>query len=331
MSLISHKWANLPAAEKNVYIEKAKLDKWRYLNELNEYLSSGASTVETSTKVKPKKFGNAFTYFLRERKEEMHEEHPELSMSEIMSLVAKEWRELSQSARQKYVEASEEDRERYKREVTEMTRKAKTASKAQSRKKIMKNAKNLEKTKNDLIQYSAALNSNKSMDFVKQEEFLPYQDDFGSMDTFMVYLSEASIQKSINDWVPKIEERDTSVEKEQELVRQQSFESNVLAKLEAVDNLDFFLHEPKTDFLASKPSEFLPQHSVISLNIEPSVMIKDVKATTNTNTIKPSGRSYLNNALSSVLNCDVAPYNFSEMFGNECSLMAEQSFDRIFS
>ena len=66
------------------------LDKWRYLNELNEYLSSGASTTETATKSKPKKFGNAFTYFLREKKEQLHEEHPELSMSEIMSLVAQQ-------------------------------------------------------------------------------------------------------------------------------------------------------------------------------------------------------------------------------------------------
>lgn len=90
MTLISEKWANLSQLEKNVYVEKAKLDKWRYLNELNEYYSSEASVVEAPTKCKPKKFGNAFTFFLREKKQQLKETEPQLSMSEIMSLVAKE-------------------------------------------------------------------------------------------------------------------------------------------------------------------------------------------------------------------------------------------------
>lgn len=282
MALISEKWANLPPAEKNVYIEKAKLDKWRYLNELNEYLSSGAAAAEPITKTKPKKFGNAFTYFLREKKEELHEEHPELSMAEIMSVVAKQWRGLSAEDKQQYIDASEEDRERYKREVCEISMKAKTVSKSQSRKKLLKAAKNLEKTKNDLIQYSAALN-NKGMDFVKKEEYISYQEEFQNPDVFMVYLGESTHKESLDDWVPKIEERDHTAYTVERSQLDDVFEHIVLPKLEDAQNsviieeahpvantetvnqggfMDLFHPEPKRNI--SKVSDFLPQLSTFS-------------------------------------------------------------------
>lgn len=66
------------------------------------------------------------------------------------------WRSLNKAAKQKYLDASEEDKKRYKTEVCEMTKKVKPA-KNQRKKKLLKNAKNLEKTMDDLIQYSTNL------------------------------------------------------------------------------------------------------------------------------------------------------------------------------
>ena len=47
--------------------------------------------IPVTTKSKPKKFGNAFTFFLREKKQKLREVQPQLSMSDIMSMVAKEF------------------------------------------------------------------------------------------------------------------------------------------------------------------------------------------------------------------------------------------------
>jgi len=242
MSLISEKWANLPQNEKNAYIEKAKLDKWRYLNELNEFYSSEAATVEAPAKSKPKKFGNAFTFFLREKKLKLKEAQPHLSMSEIMSMVAKEWRNLGKAAKQKYLDASEEDKKRYKTEVCEMSRKAKPA-KNQRKKKLLRNAKNLEKTMDDLMQYSVNLVDATTVKKQADEEPKSAQKStkilkFPYESSFRLSRTGSSRKASyIEDWLPKMEERHNSIffDKELPVRRDMSIESLIFPKLEHIE------------------------------------------------------------------------------------------------
>lgn len=69
------------------------------------------------------------------------------------------WRGVSKVEKQKYLDYSEEDKKRYKRQVCEMTEKQKPA-KTQRKKKLLTNAIKLEKTVDDLIQFSEEIGNN---------------------------------------------------------------------------------------------------------------------------------------------------------------------------
>lgn len=134
------------------------------MNELNEYLESGQ---EPELKKKPKKFGNAFTFYLRDKKEEVRHQYPELSMAEIMSVIAKMWKEAPPAEKQKYNRISEEDKMRYKHEIEELAESS-APFKVNKKVKLLKNAQKLEKTIDELIQQSLEKTNNKISQFKEQ-------------------------------------------------------------------------------------------------------------------------------------------------------------------
>lgn len=166
MAIISEKWQNLSEQEKLAYAEKAKMDKWRYLNELNEFLAQ-EGIEQAELKKKPKKFGNAFTFYLRDKKEEARLRYPELSMAEIMSVIAKQWKDAPLAEKEKYIQISEDDKKRYQQEITEISESSLPA-KMNKKTKMLKNAQKLEKTIDELIQQSLETTSSKINQFKQQ-------------------------------------------------------------------------------------------------------------------------------------------------------------------
>lgn len=64
---------------------------------------------------------NIFNYnrFLNDRREKVRTENPTLSFAEITKLLASEWSTLPADQKQQYLDAAEQDKERYNREFSD--------------------------------------------------------------------------------------------------------------------------------------------------------------------------------------------------------------------
>ena len=79
------------------------------------------------------------------------------------------WRELSKGEKQKYLDASEEDKKRYKKEICEMSQKAKPV-KMRNKKKLLKSVQNFEKTLNELSHQVRDVPSEEATNQLKKQE-----------------------------------------------------------------------------------------------------------------------------------------------------------------
>jgi len=352
MSLISEMWANLPPNEKNHYIELAKMDKWRYLNELNEFYANETEMAPVENKSKPKKFGNAFTFFLREKRETLRESQPQLSMSEIMSLVAKEWRGLGKAEKQKYVDASEEDKKRYKKEVCEMTQKAKPA-KSNAKKKLLKNVQNFEKTIGDFTQNSKDTNQGQAKVYLKKQNSNTaknIQDPrYGA--SFRLTKTGSSRQNSFFDWLPKIEAREKSqdsipfpkLEYGDSITDKPSKEAEMkIPNLPSKRNTSFTRNDSFDLFnFGSKnnASFVLPNLPSLASNIQLSFANGNSvfpnatggnQATSGNEAPTSKGRNFLNGVLSNTLNSDGGLTSLNDLLGIEPNFSMDKSVDKDF-
>ncbi len=65
----------------------------------------------------PKKPLNAFVLFIKERKETLTKENPEIHSLEMIKIIANEWKELSDEKKKPYYERAEADKKRYEAEI----------------------------------------------------------------------------------------------------------------------------------------------------------------------------------------------------------------------
>ena len=64
----------------------------------------------------PKRAMSPFLFFSNEKRQEMQQSNPDMRMTEITSKLGEMWREMSDEAKQPYIEKSKEARERYHKE-----------------------------------------------------------------------------------------------------------------------------------------------------------------------------------------------------------------------
>lgn len=63
-------------------------------------------------------FFSGYVRYLNDRREAVRKENPTLNFAEITKMLASEWGTLASDKKQCYLDAAEQDRERYSREVT---------------------------------------------------------------------------------------------------------------------------------------------------------------------------------------------------------------------
>mmetsp|Transcript_27894 Transcript_27894/g.28175 ORF Transcript_27894/g.28175 Transcript_27894/m.28175 type:complete len:223 (-) Transcript_27894:283-951(-) len=136
--LAGERWKGLDSDEKAKFEALAAKDKERYEEEMQFYVPPDPESEEMSAhplsdmepakgkrRKKPKKDKNApkgalSAYFVysAELRDQIREEHPEMSLGSIAKMIGARWRELSAEEKAAYEEKSKRDKERYMIEMT---------------------------------------------------------------------------------------------------------------------------------------------------------------------------------------------------------------------
>jgi hypothetical protein len=121
--LVAEEWGDLSDAGKRKFVKLADEDMKRYKDEMADYTPPTDeeldAELEGSKKKKrsgPKRPRTAYVYFTIDQRPNVQADNPELKFGEITKLLAEDWKALSESDREKYVEQAEADKLRYERE-----------------------------------------------------------------------------------------------------------------------------------------------------------------------------------------------------------------------
>ena len=128
VSELARLWQEADEDVKAEYQEKAAQDKQRYQEEMAGYVPSDE---EASPKTKnskgsakkdpnaPKGAKNAYIFFCADNREQVKEENSEMSSKEIISELARLWKEADEDVKAEYQEKAAQDKQRYQEEMEE--------------------------------------------------------------------------------------------------------------------------------------------------------------------------------------------------------------------
>ncbi|KAK8803596.1 hypothetical protein WA158_001290 [Blastocystis sp. Blastoise] len=117
---IANKWKALSEEEKEPYNKKASEDKDRYSREMDAY--DGPMQIPINNKKNrknskhpdaPKRAMSPFLFFSKERRPQLKEQHADMKITEISTILGRMWRDLTDEEKLPYLESSKEDRTRY--------------------------------------------------------------------------------------------------------------------------------------------------------------------------------------------------------------------------
>lgn len=114
-------WRDLEPKEKEKYYQQADKDKERYLEELNIYLQNCPSgVIKNKTKKNHiKKPCSSYAIFVKEMKEVIKGERPELKMADILKIIAERWKKLTDDQKAVFQEKSRIEKEVVKAKLDE--------------------------------------------------------------------------------------------------------------------------------------------------------------------------------------------------------------------
>jgi hypothetical protein len=116
MAELGKLWKTLSETEKAKWTKVADSDKKRYEEEMKKFYDEHPEEVKVE-KPKIKKPVSAYVIFSNMKRAEVKSKNPELSPKEILSLLGKMWRELSDDDKVEYNELAAEDKVRYQKET----------------------------------------------------------------------------------------------------------------------------------------------------------------------------------------------------------------------
>jgi len=128
---IAQLWKEISEEERKVYEQRAKQEKERYTNELTDFCKIFPSEPIQRPRNHIKKPCNAYGYYLKDIKESIRKENPELRMCEVLRIVGERWKKLSPEDKIVFEERAEASRKIFKAEVSkqmEATKKLKLSN-----------------------------------------------------------------------------------------------------------------------------------------------------------------------------------------------------------
>jgi hypothetical protein len=110
-------WQNMSDAEKNKWEKHSEEDKKRYEADLEKFYETHPEEVKV-VENKIKKPISAYVIFSNLNRAKVKENNPKVAPTEIMALLGKTWKSLSDKEKEKYKKLAEEDKARYQRELS---------------------------------------------------------------------------------------------------------------------------------------------------------------------------------------------------------------------
>lgn len=119
MKKLATMWKNLSPADREVYEMKAKDDKSRYYQEMKYY--TGPMHVPNKRKKKPhgapKRAMSAFLSFSQQMRPVVRDQYPTLKNTDISTMLAKKWHELSEEEKKPFLDRELIEREKYHKDM----------------------------------------------------------------------------------------------------------------------------------------------------------------------------------------------------------------------
>lgn len=121
-SQLSERWRKLPPNERKPYEEKSTLDKLRYQREKKDYIQRLTNPKRRRKRKRavfkePKKPLTAYNCFDKEVRQLIKRENPDLTFGELSREIGRRWREMTMDDKVPYQQKSQEDKERYQKEL----------------------------------------------------------------------------------------------------------------------------------------------------------------------------------------------------------------------
>ncbi len=92
--------------DKSKYVDQAKIDRARYDDQMSRY--------EPPKKIKRPR--SSYAFFMKDIRASISEQYPDKNPRELMGDIAKAWRAITDTAKEKYVKMATEDKTRYTQE-----------------------------------------------------------------------------------------------------------------------------------------------------------------------------------------------------------------------
>ncbi|GBG32408.1 High mobility group protein B1 [Hondaea fermentalgiana] len=120
---LGEEWKNMSDDQKDPYNKLAADDKARYDNAMSTYQPDPMYSRKGKRKDpnRPKRAMSAYLYFCKALRETVKAEFPEKSMVEIQKVLGARWKDTSEAERQPYLKQAEADRQRYDREMLNLS------------------------------------------------------------------------------------------------------------------------------------------------------------------------------------------------------------------
>lgn len=115
---IAQLWKEADEETRQLYEQKAKQEKVKYASELSDFCKTFPSEPIQRPRNYIKKPCNAYGYFLKDMKEEIRKQNPEMRMCEVLRIVGERWKLLSAENKEKYELQAEASKKNFKEEVT---------------------------------------------------------------------------------------------------------------------------------------------------------------------------------------------------------------------
>lgn len=115
---IAQLWKEASEETRQIYEQKAKQEKLKYASELSDFCKTYPTEPIQRPRNYIKKPCNAYGYFLKEMKEEIRKQNPEMRMCEVLRIVGEKWKLLSAENKEKYELQAEASKKNFKEEVT---------------------------------------------------------------------------------------------------------------------------------------------------------------------------------------------------------------------
>jgi uncharacterized protein len=109
MRFIATQWANLTDEDRQKYIDLAAQDKLRYQAAMKSYVAPP----ETSSAIKPKNPGSAYTFFMRDTRPTVAQNNPGLQTTQIMKSIGEMWSNMTAEDKQKYIDMAAQAKKHY--------------------------------------------------------------------------------------------------------------------------------------------------------------------------------------------------------------------------